>query len=93
MIWYAPPGWAMQRYGKLIEESGVLDRPSPVLEAMRREAEAAPRPLMPIEEATYEQWIGLLYACAVFRGVLTHPVAWPYDKPASPVGYVARVGH
>lgn len=50
---------------------------------------SAPEP-MGIEEATYEQWIGLLYACAVFRGVLTHPVPWPYDS--HPIGYVVRVG-
>lgn len=88
MIWYAPEGWAWRRYGKLVES--VLDRPSPVLERMRLEAEerARAREPLPIEEATYEQWIGLLYACAVFRGVLSHPVPWPYD----PIGYVARVG-
>lgn len=28
------------------------------------------------DEPFYEQWIGLLYACAVFRGVLVHPPAW-----------------
>lgn len=35
-------------------------------------------PPVPIDaEASYEQWIGLLYACAVFRGVLTHPPPKP----------------
>lgn len=38
----------------------------------------APLPPVPIdEEASYEQWIGLLYACAVFRGVVEHPPRWP----------------
>jgi hypothetical protein len=40
------------------------------------QTEPDPEPLPPVaidEEASYQQWIGLLYACAVFRGVVSHP--------------------
>lgn len=44
----------------------------------RRIDEPEPVTTVPVDaEASYEQWIGLLYACAVFRGVLPHPVKWP----------------
>lgn len=36
-----------------------------------------PDPVELDESVSYEQWIGLLYACAVFRGVLEHPPIWP----------------
>lgn len=39
--------------------------------------DAEPPPAAIDETVTYEQWIGLLYACAVFRGVLVHPPRWP----------------
>lgn len=42
--------------------------------------------LMSIDE---QLWIGLLYACAVLRGVIPHPFPWPWALP--PVGYVLRV--
>lgn len=43
----------------------------------------------PNDSWEYEQWIGVLYACAVFRGVLTYPPPWLADEPA--IGYVLRV--
>lgn len=61
----------------------------------RAEAAARQRPSGPPEavdlddEVSYEQWIGLLYACAVFRGVLTHPPPWIGDR--GDIGYVLRV--
>lgn len=52
-------------------------------QATRQEAHARQKPSGPPEAVIvdpgpiYEQWIGLLYACAVFRGVLTHPPPKP----------------
>lgn len=38
--------------------------------------------LTPLDEPVeYEQWIGILYTCAVFRGVLEHPVRWLDPTP------------
>ncbi len=30
-----------------------------------------------VANCEFEQRIGLLYACAVYRGVLSHPPRWP----------------
>lgn len=55
-----------------------------------REPEPPPLPPVPIdEEASYEQWIGLLYACAVFRGVVEHPPPWLAESKS--IAYVASV--
>lgn len=40
----------------------------------------------PRESVENQLWIALLYTCAVYRGVLDHPVRWPWSTRS--FGYV-----